>query len=76
MDVTPEHLNTLAAKLDGLDLSNEERAILDAILVRAAASGDPEVSGYYTNQHAGLGSQFKVDPGANRLVAALGGKAP
>ncbi len=47
MDVTPDQINSLASKLEGLDLTEAEQAILDSVLDRAAEAGEPEVAGYY-----------------------------
>ncbi|MFQ5556416.1 MAG: hypothetical protein ACE5GB_02755 [Acidimicrobiales bacterium] len=40
IEMRAAELNSLAAKLDGLDLAAPEQAILDGILERAAALGD------------------------------------
>lgn len=45
MDITQEAVNDLASKLDGLDLNETERAILDTLFERAADAGD-EVAGF------------------------------
>ena len=62
-DISPDDLKNLAAKLDGLDLNDTERALLDELFERAA-SYEPEVEGFgfdasgvgsYTGNHSGAG---------------------
>lgn len=60
-DIDQSTLETLASKLDGLDLDETERAMLDTILERAS-SYEPEVEGFgfdnsltYTGQQSGAG---------------------
>ena len=43
MEITAADLNALADKIDGLDLTDGERAILDAVVERATAD---EVGGF------------------------------
>lgn len=49
MEITTDHLSSLADKLDGLDLTDEEQAILDTVFGRSAAAGEVEgfVMGIY-----------------------------
>jgi hypothetical protein len=44
-EITEDDLNGLAAKLDGLDLNDTERVLLDGLMERAAAY-EPEVEGF------------------------------
>lgn len=44
-EINEDVLNGLAAKLDGLDLDDTERALLDGLMERAAAY-EPEVEGF------------------------------
>ena len=79
-------INRLAAKLDGLSLTDDERAALDAIIDRAADGGD-DVSGFAylsaglssSADQAAMENQRKVkpldlNPGAGRIADALGPK--
>jgi hypothetical protein len=63
MDITTHDLNSLAAKLDGLDLTAAERSLLDRIIDQS--EGDGEVAGY-----ADLSMKFVGDlsPTAQRLA--------
>jgi hypothetical protein len=54
MDITTEQLDALADKLDGLDLTDAEQAILDHVIERAAASAAADVAGYVT-----IGNNFE-----------------
>lgn len=45
IEITADALNSLGAKLEGLDLTETERAALDAVLARAEGA-DAEVEGY------------------------------
>lgn len=60
-EINPETLESLAAKLDGLDLTDAERAVLDRVLDRAA-SYEPEVEGF--GMDMGFG-EFKLASGAD-----------
>jgi len=62
-EINEDDLNGLAAKLDGLELSDTERALLDGLMERAAAY-EPEVEGFgfdtsafgsYSGQQSGAG---------------------
>lgn len=44
-DITPEAIASLAAKIDGLDLSDDESSVLQALMDRAADADD--VEGFY-----------------------------
>jgi hypothetical protein len=51
MDITPADIQSLADKIDGLDLTESERSILDGILDRAQATQD-EVEGFGGGENA------------------------
>lgn len=65
-ETTTEHVISLGAKLDALDLTAEEEAVLDTILERAAVPD--EVSGFSrpldaaTNRTGKLALGFGLDP--------------
>ena len=46
IEVTAEVLNGLADKIDGLSLDDTEQAVMEAVLARATATKDAEVSGF------------------------------
>ncbi len=70
-EITPAALNSLAAKLDGLDLSDDERRLLDELLARAEAY-EPEVEGFGLS-YGGLQSGADLSsPTAFSLGGALG----
>ncbi len=60
VEVTAEDLESLGAKIDGLELSDAERAIMDEVFERAAAY-EPEVEGFaqrpvrFAGQRSGAG---------------------
>ena len=64
-------LNSLAAKLDGLDLTDEERALLDELLERAAGY-EPEVAGFAMGDYSGLLSGADLSPTGFKLATGLG----
>lgn len=70
-DTNADTLNSLAAKLDGLDLTDEERALLDELLERAA-SYEPEVAGFSFGDYTGLMSGADLSPTGFRLATSLG----
>ena len=59
-DFTSNDLDSLAGKLDALDLNDAERAALDAVF-DAAINSDADVSGFYANQEV---SYFRVRLGS------------
>ncbi len=58
--VTTEDFNSLAAKLDGLDLTDREQLILTTVLERAAMVDEDDVSGFADSFLALLG-RIKVE---------------
>jgi hypothetical protein len=75
---TGADLASLADKIDGLDLTEAEHAILDAIFTRAAAHDD-EVSGYLEIEQTttyGGARRDAVNPTLDRLVRAVGPMFP
>ncbi len=46
-DMSVEALNSLAEKIDSLELTEAEQGILDTLIARAAAVDETEVSGFY-----------------------------
>ena len=46
MQVNAELINSLAQKIDQVDLTGDERMVLDTVLARAAMSDADEVSGF------------------------------
>lgn len=46
MQINAELINTLAQKIDQLDLSGDERMVLDTVLARAAMNDAEEVAGF------------------------------
>lgn len=71
--VTTEVLNSLGAKLEELDLSEAERAVLDHILARAASADEAEVSGFgeMYEEVAFVFDTVVASPTADRLGKAL-----
>ena len=66
--ITAEAIDGLGSKLDGLDLTDDERAVLDLLFDRAANAGD-EVEGFFTYQKI----TWTVHGGAaDRIGAGLG----
>ena len=72
-EIGADDLNHLAAKLDGLDLSESERALLDELLERAAEY-EPEVSGFGfdTSRYTGLTSGADLSSTSLKLAGGLG----
>lgn len=77
--IDPGALPGLAAKLHGLDLSDDERRLLDVLLDRAAAF-EPEVEGYgvvfevETTVKAGqpMGAKAAPDDWVRKIASATG----
>ena len=46
IEMSAELLNGVADKIDALDFTEAERAVMDVILARAASNGVAEVSGF------------------------------
>lgn len=67
MDYDADVLNGLAEKLESLELSEDERGALDAILTRAA-DAEPEVTGFALPGSMASG----LTPGGFQLGGALG----
>jgi hypothetical protein len=61
--VTADDLKQLATKLGELDLTNAERAILDAILSRAIGAGDDEVAGFVYDERGPRSETRVYEPG-------------
>ena len=68
-DITRNNLDSLAAKLDGLDLTEAEATILTEILQRAA--GTDEVSGF-----SGLDLKTRIPDGFAPLMSRINVKLP
>ena len=64
-DITADAIASLASKIEGLDLTEEEAAVVDAIIERAT---DDEVEGYGLRGFGASGSA----PLGGRLGGALG----
>ncbi len=66
-------LNSLAAKLDGLDLTDAERDLLDQLIERAAGY-EPEVEGFgfAASSYTGLKSGADLSATAFKLGGGLG----
>lgn len=62
-------LNSLAEKIDSLDLTDDERSLIDSIMERAA-SYEPEVEGFGYS-YTGLESGAQLSPTAFKLGSAL-----
>lgn len=60
-EFTKEDVESLAAKLDGLELTSAEQAVLGGILERAAMADD-EVAGFAFD---GKGNDLRARPGAS-----------
>jgi hypothetical protein len=76
MQATPEMITGLADKLDGLDLTEAERTILDTVLERAASSGEPDVEGFGVfAKYDGLDGEFidrtTFNPTADKLARGI-----
>lgn len=67
-------LNSLAAKLDSLDLTDDEKTLLDTIMQQAAAY-EPDVEGFAFSttsyQYTGIQSGAQLSPTAFKLGSAL-----
>lgn len=46
LQITRAQLEALAAKLDGLELDDDERAVMQALFAAAGPGHEPEVAGY------------------------------
>ena len=68
-DVTPELLESLAAKLDGLDLTDDEQQLLDTIFERAETGGD-DVEGFGFTASS---FDFKSGADLSRTALKIGG---
>ncbi len=70
--IDADTLNSLAAKIDGLELTDEERALFNR-LVEQAAGYEPEVEGFglTTTSYTGLTSGADLSPTAFKLGSAL-----
>lgn len=70
--IDADALNGLAAKLDALELTDAEQAVLDQLLQRAAAY-EPEVEGFGfdVNAYTGLASGADLSATAFKLGGAL-----
>ena len=73
--ISPEALQSLASKLEQLDLDDTERALLDGILDRAEAF-EPEVEGFgfsaQTYSYTGLQSGSDLSGMSLKLAGSLG----
>jgi hypothetical protein len=72
--ITAADLNSLAAELDGLDLTDDEQAILNSIFERAEAAGHPEVAGYFVACDRALRGGWtyeQLTPTAQNLYAGI-----
>jgi len=61
MDITADLINSLADKIDAIELTGDERMLLDSVLARAAMSEDDEVTGFAfrpMNGLSGLGQNW------------------
>lgn len=70
-EITADLLNGLAQKLDGLNLNEAEQAVVDAVLTRAAAAPDDEVSGFWGGDLAGNLNNADIHPRGAQLGLAL-----
>lgn len=74
-DLDPTTLNGLAAKLDGLELTAAEQAILDGVFDRAAAY-EPEVGGFSMIKYGGDRSGADLSRTAFQLGRGIGALDP
>jgi len=73
VEITAELLNGVAEKLDGLALNDSERAVLDAILARAAAAPEDEVSGFWGGDTVVRSLEnATIRPGGQKVGLAIG----
>jgi hypothetical protein len=72
-EVSADLLESLAAKIDALDLSDEEQAVLDSIFERAETGGE-EVEGFAfsTTAYTGFVSGAELSSTALKLGGGLG----
>lgn len=71
-DIDPATLNSLAEKIDGLDLTDAEQSVLDQLLERAAAY-EPEVEGFaMPTSYTGLQSGADLSKSAFSFGRGLG----
>ena len=75
MDLDQATLNSLAAKLDGLELTADEQAVLDGVLDRAAAY-EPEVGGFSMIKYGGDRSGADLSPTGFKLGRSFGALDP
>ena len=73
-EATADDLKSLAAKLGALELTDEERSILSAILERATRADTDEVSGFVYDERGPRQETTVYEPGptAERLADAAG----
>ena len=70
-EISEDVLNSLAAKVEALELSDEEQAVLDSALSRAEAF-EPDVEGFRSFSYLGLNSGANLAPMSFRLGRASG----
>ncbi|MGI9659014.1 MAG: hypothetical protein ACR2OD_08895 [Gaiellaceae bacterium] len=73
IEVTAALLNGMADRIDGLNLTDGEQAVMETVLARAAAATEAEVSafGYGTFPSRSLKPE-DVRPGGRKIAAAIG----
>ena len=72
--VTPETLRSLAAKIEGLDLTDAEQAVLEGVLTRAGLyEPDVEGFGYSTTTYTGRTSGAGLGEGLSQGIGIGGG---
>ncbi len=72
-EISADDMNNLAAKLDGLDLNETERALLDEIFQRAADyEPDVEGFGFDSSRYTGFKSGADLSTTALKLTGGLG----
>ncbi len=74
VEITAGVVNGLAAKVEGLDLTPEERAVLDTVLKRATAAGERAAAAedFVFTQYYPPPNAEDVDEGGRRWGTALG----
>lgn len=63
-------LNSLAEKIDSLELTDAEQSVIDQVLDRSAAY-EPEVEGFALTRYSGLTSGADLSATALKLGSAL-----
>ena len=80
MEITSTELNDLAEKLESLDLTHTQHAVLDALVEHAGSAGGDDVSGFAANRLTdgqgtfrlvGSTTRVEVTPAAKKIVRGL-----